>query len=68
MAEIINLRQARKRKQRAAEQRKASENRALHGSDKATTKRREQDRHTLDRTLDGAKVEADPPDTPDPAS
>jgi Domain of unknown function (DUF4169) len=35
MAEIVNLRQARKRKARADKERAAEENRALHGRSKA---------------------------------
>lgn len=52
MAEIVNLRTARKRKARAAAEQKADENRSLHGRSKAEkhveTARRTREAATLD--------------------
>ncbi|WP_077383544.1 DUF4169 family protein [Mesorhizobium prunaredense] len=46
MADIVNLRQARKRKARAEQERLAEQNRALHGRSKAD---RERDRSISDK-------------------
>ena len=59
MAEIINLRRARKAKARSDKDKAAAENRALHGRTK--TERRAADAETTrtERTLDGARREPD---------
>ncbi|MGB3832807.1 MAG: DUF4169 family protein [Mesorhizobium sp.] len=63
MAEIVNLRQARKHKQRADRERAAEQNRALHGRPKAE---RERDRLAADKAanfLEGHRRQgADEPD------
>lgn len=59
MAEFINLRLARKAKQRTAAQGQAATNRALYGQSKAArmAQRAEQDR--VARLLDGARRDTD---------
>ncbi|MDQ0315279.1 DUF4169 family protein [Amorphus orientalis] len=53
MAEIVNLRQARKQKKRAGDKERAAENRALHGLTK-TEKAMEKDRRDAEaRRLEG---------------
>ncbi|CDO36275.1 DUF4169 family protein [Novosphingobium sp. KN65.2] len=59
MAEIINLRLARKARDRAADKAQAHSNRALHGRTKAERKATEAEAARFDRTLDGAKRERD---------
>ncbi|MEJ5977801.1 DUF4169 family protein [Novosphingobium sp. PS1R-30] len=59
MAEIINLRAARKAKQRDAAASQASANRSLHGETKGEKLRRRQDADRLNRIVDGAKREDD---------
>jgi hypothetical protein len=53
MAEIVNLRRARKEKARAEKEREAASNRALHGTPKSERKvtlaRSEKERATLER-------------------
>jgi hypothetical protein len=60
MAELINLRQARKARGRAESERKAVENRAAHGRSKAekTVAKAEAERERA--KLDGAKREPEP--------
>ena len=53
MAEIVNLRLARKRKARAAADAKAGENRAAHGVPKAARTLADAERDREARTLDG---------------
>ncbi|ACI50071.1 conserved hypothetical protein [Gluconacetobacter diazotrophicus PA1 5] len=60
MAEIVNLRQARKRKARADKARDAAENRALHGRTLSERARRKQEAERAARTLDGARLDPDP--------
>ena len=57
MAEIINLRQARKAKARSETADKAATNRALHGRTKAERTRDTLEKARLDKTLDQAKRE-----------
>lgn len=53
--DIVNLRQARKDKARAAKERQGAENRALHGRTKAERVRDEQTKARIVRELDGAR-------------
>ncbi len=55
MAEVINLRMARKAKARSAAAQQADENRALHGQSKAARARAKREAERADRLLDGAK-------------
>lgn len=57
MAEIVNLRQARKAKQRSDAAAQAESNRARHGVTKAERRRVEDEGDRLARTLDGARRE-----------
>ncbi len=57
MAEIVNLRMARKARARAEQERQAAENRALHGETKAQRQLRAADTQRTERLLDGAKRE-----------
>lgn len=63
MGEIVNLRRARKAKQRVAEAAAADENRRRSGMTKVERAASERERAALGRTLDGARLEA-PPDPP----
>jgi hypothetical protein len=55
MAEIVNLRLARKAKRRGAAERQAAASRASHGETKGEKLRRRQDAERLARTVDGAR-------------
>lgn len=55
MAEIVNLRMARKAKARAADKTQAAENRALHGQTQSERKASEADVARLTRAVEGAK-------------
>ncbi|MEW9856172.1 DUF4169 family protein [Novosphingobium sp. M1R2S20] len=57
MAEIVNLRQARKAKKRAENAVQAQANRARHGSTKAERLKFQQEADRLSRTLDGARLD-----------
>lgn len=57
MAEIINLRQARKARDRAATGAKADSNRARFGRGKAEKHMVEDEAARIAKTLDGAKLE-----------
>jgi hypothetical protein len=59
MAEIVNLRQARKAKKRADEAATADANRARHGASKAERRLAQDEAARLARTLDGARREED---------
>jgi hypothetical protein len=59
MAEIVNLRLARKAKQRGEAQQKAAANRARHGETKGAKLLRKQETERLARTVDGARREED---------
>lgn len=55
MSEIINLRQARKAKQRAEAKVNAAANRAQFGRTKGEKRKQEMDARRIERELDGAK-------------
>jgi hypothetical protein len=57
MAEIINLRRARKAKQRQEATDLGAQNRALHGQTKAAREKQAADVARLERTLDQAKLD-----------
>ena len=57
MADIVNLRTARKRKARAADARVADDNRVRHGTPKAVRQAAEAERSDAARKLDGLKRE-----------
>ena len=59
MAEVINLRMARKARVRTEKASAAMANRALHGEDKATRLARKAERDRATRQLDGTKREPD---------
>lgn len=59
MAEIVNLRMARKAKARANKGKQAEANRALHGETKAGKTVRKAEAERAARLLDGAKREQD---------
>ena len=62
MAEIVNLRQARKRKQRAEKRQKGDESAARSGRSKRDKARDEFERRKSEQLLDGAKREHDDAD------
>jgi hypothetical protein len=62
MAEIINLRRARKQRARAEREVRAETNRARHGRTKAEKLRDSADQERRDQSLDGHRIEPD--DTP----
>lgn len=62
MAEIVNLRMARKARQRAEAGKQAAANRAQHGETKGEKTRRRQEAERLARTVDGARREDDRPE------
>ncbi|AXO16985.1 DUF4169 family protein [Thalassospira indica] len=57
MGDLVNLRQARKRKQRDEKTRKADQNRALHGRTRGERTLTEQERKNADKQHDGHKRE-----------
>jgi len=57
MAEIVNLRLARKARDRKEAQDRAQANRALHGQTAAERKANKAERTRLDRTVEGARRE-----------
>jgi hypothetical protein len=57
MSEIVNLRQARKRRDRAEQAAQAAENRAKFGRTKAEIQAEGRAAQALERVLDGAKRE-----------
>jgi len=59
MAEIVNLRMARKAKARTESASKAAENRARHGRTKGEKLRDRSETERLDRTVDGARLDGD---------
>ena len=59
MAEVINLRAARKAKQRADKIREAEANRAKFGQTKAEKMLRQQEQTRAEHLLDGARLEKD---------
>lgn len=56
MAEIINLRQARKARRRAADETRAADNRVLHGRTKAERGRSEQEAAFVERRAEGHRL------------
>jgi len=62
MAEIVNLRTARKRRDRAEKARKADENRALHGRTKGQKTTEATERERALARLDGHRREPAAPD------
>jgi hypothetical protein len=65
MAEIINLRRARKAKARDAAAALAAANRALHGRSKSEKALAQAERARREALLDGAAI---PPDSPEPGT
>jgi hypothetical protein len=59
MADVVNLRQARKRKDRADKAQQAAENRAKFGRTKGAKARDEADAERVRRQLDQARVTRD---------
>lgn len=59
MADIVNLRQARKARARVEHDKKAEENRRLHGMTKAERERADDARERLERHLEGHRRETD---------
>ncbi|MCJ1962041.1 DUF4169 family protein [Novosphingobium mangrovi (ex Hu et al. 2023)] len=59
MAEIVNLRMARKAKARADARAQAEEARARHGASKATREKTSTEIARLERTVEGARREKD---------
>jgi hypothetical protein len=59
MAEIVNLRTARKAKQRGEAAKQAAVNRSKHGETKGEKLRRKQEAARLARAVDGARLEDD---------
>jgi hypothetical protein len=59
MADIINLRLARKSKDRAARQSAAEANRAVHGETRAAKSARKAEQARAERLLDGARLDHD---------
>jgi hypothetical protein len=55
MAEIINLRRARRKKARTESETKAAANRLVHGRSKAERNLSKAEKETADRKLDGHK-------------
>jgi hypothetical protein len=65
MAEIVNLRRARKDQARAAKDARAAENRTQFGRTKAEKRATEAERARADTTLDGKKLGDEPgPEAP----
>ena len=60
MAEIINLRQARKRNKRADKEAQAAENRVRHGRTKAESGGQAKERAKSEKSLDGKKLDPEP--------
>ena len=59
MADVVNLRQARKRKERADKEQQAAENRAKHGRTKGEKARGTADAARARRQLDQARLTED---------
>ncbi len=59
MAEVVNLRLARKQRERTAKAKAGDANRALHGESKATKAARKVEAQRAARLLDGAKLDRD---------
>lgn len=59
MAELVNLRQFRKKKKRANDEKKAQENRVLHGRTKAESNFDEREKQKIVQFLDLRKIPHD---------
>ncbi|KQT86075.1 DUF4169 family protein [Aurantimonas sp. Leaf443] len=57
MGEVVNLRQARKRARRAADEKRADENRIAHGLPKETVSSARIERERAARSLEGSRLE-----------
>ena len=57
MAKVVNLRLARKARDRSEAEAKAAANRALHGRSKAQKQAEKAEQDHIVRTVDGAKLE-----------
>lgn len=57
MVDVINLRQARKAKERADKENRAQANRLKHGRTKADKRQADMDKQRLDSVVDGARRE-----------
>ncbi|WP_348760790.1 DUF4169 family protein [uncultured Salinisphaera sp.] len=64
-AEIVNLRQARKRKVRSEREVQAQDNRLKFGRTKAEKQAAKHERAVLEKTLDGHRLSASDNETPD---
>lgn len=64
MAQIINLRQARKKKTRADKDQKAQENRVRFGRTKAEKRKEAQERDRAAKAVDGGRLSEDETDVP----
>jgi uncharacterized protein DUF4169 len=62
MAELINLRNARKQKARAEKEKTAAANRVLHGTPKALRKLSDAQKDQTDQRLSGHRLEKEPDD------
>jgi hypothetical protein len=62
LGDVVNLRQARKRRDRAEKARQAAENRVRHGRSKAERRREAAEHEHTDRSFEGHKVtDGEPP-------
>ena len=59
MTEIINLRQARKQRQRAEKERQAAENRRRFGRKKSETRQDDAERNKMERDWRGHEIDRD---------
>ena len=57
MASVVNLNRFRKDKQRATDQKRAAENRALHGRGKKERRASDNERRRAERELDSKKLD-----------
>ncbi|MGO9422878.1 DUF4169 family protein [Roseiarcus sp.] len=57
MGDLVNLRQARKRREREREASAAAENRAVHGMTRAERQKAEREREKAARSLDSHKLD-----------
>ena len=60
MAEIVNLRQARKKRTRAEKEAKAADNRIAFGRSKAERKLSDKERDLADRRIEGHRLDGEP--------
>lgn len=60
MAEIVNLRRARKKRERAAKEKEAAANREKHGTPKAELDAEAARKDVRDKLLDSHKMDDDP--------